>query len=780
MKIVRNLKINKNVSSSLLRLFTFVLLSLLINLFSADLINAAEYRFSPATANWVQGCEYNANIIIDTQGQSSNAADVLILYDPTKVEILDSDSTEAGIQIQKGSMYQAYFGNIVDSGAGEIRLTGASFSTSFTGVGTFATINFRSLAGATSADFTIYTTGFGPYVSLDSNIADTLTSNDLLTGVVNGSYSFTTGFCFADTQPPVITFLTPTNNQTGVPANANLSIRITDNQSGTDIQTVQVVVNGVTQTHLSSGFTYTGNMMLYNLLNTPANLLNTTTSNVVLVRATDFAGNVRTSSITFNIPPAPPPPPGDNESPIITFVNPVDKGTLPLDANLTFQVADTGDGININSLSVILNGVSYPASAIGITYSGTDALYNVTLNPTVNLPDATSYFVVYVEDKAGNGLVKSINFNIKEVIITPPIDEPPLVCPVTPENQTQVVTQVVNQVITQTGQPFVIALNPIFENTDKNLLETVSAATPFLSALGGILLFGTQLWQIPFLLFQWLLALLNWLGLRTRGRPYGYVYDANTKEPLSLAIVRFFDTTGKLVHTDVTDVYGVFSARINRGTYYISVTRPEYKFPSIIVPGQIDYPYEGIYHGERFTVNDDEDDVLFSIPMDPMHAGNAVKRVDSFKTFLATIFKYLTPIVMALGVILAAYLFFKYPSVLNFIVLILYIPTIYMYIKSYKNNNIVYGTVKTMDGKLIKNLEIGLINSEYDKVVGKRITDENGLYRFVVQPGKYKLKVLNQEFEFAKKPKSYDYDSVSDKNEPIIIAQNLEVARKVL
>jgi hypothetical protein len=763
---------------NLLRNLVFVILALAL-LHSCTLvpISAAQYILNPSTATFMEGCNTSIDIKIDTQGLDSNAADILVKYDPAKITIIDADTINPGIQIKTGNIYQAYFGNTVDTGLGEIRLTGASFSGSFNGVGTFGIILFKANPGVTSANFDIYTIGYGPEVSLDSNIADTATSNDLLSGVTNGSYNFSTGFCVADTTPPAITFLAPINGQTGVPANATLSIQITDNQAGTDIQTVEVVVNGVTQTSFSSGFSYSGTPLNYSLLITPTNPLITNSSDVVLVRATDFAGNIRTSTITFNTPESPPPPAGDTTSPTISFVNPVDKGTLPLSSDLFFDVGDIGDGIDINSVYVILNGQTYLISSPQLTYSGSPSLYNITFNPDVDLPDSTSYFVVYVADNAGNAVVKSIAFNIKESVVPGPT--PTGICPVTPENAGELITQGVNQIVTQTGQPYVVALNPLFGQSDQEVLQTVSAASPWLSFLGSILFLGAQLWQLPYLLFQWLLGLFTFLGLRTRGRPYGYVYDSVSKEPLSLAIVRFFDTTGKLVHTDVTDVYGVFTAKLHQGTYFMTVARPDYKFPSTKVTGKVDYPYSGIYHGEKFNQVEDQD-ILFSIPMDAQKPITVSPKTQSLKGLLAMFLKVLNPLLMGYGIVLAIYLFFKTPSVFNFVILLLYIPTVYFYIQSLKTKVVLYGIVKTMDGMLLKNLEIGLINTEYDKTIAKRVTDENGEYRFVVHPGNYKLSILNQEFVFSQQPKPYNLESGANRNQPLVISQDLQVSRKVI
>jgi hypothetical protein len=44
-------------------------------------------------------------------------------------------------------------------------------------------------------------------------------------------------------------------------------------------------------------------------------------------------------------------------------------------------------------------------------------------------------------------------------------------------------------------------------------------------------------------------------------------------------------------------------------------------------------------------------------------------------------------------------------------------------------------------------VSVGLRDVEFDKIVGKRITDGEGRYRFVVDKGEYQLEILETNYE---------------------------------
>ncbi len=276
-------------------------------------IDAATFKLSPASQTFEAGCFRSISIEIDATGQTSNAAEVIIDYDPTQVDILDNDALAPGTQVKEGNAYQAYYYNIVDESAGRIIVAAASFQQALSEKRNFATINFKSYPTATGTSFNIRFDGEG--ATLDSNIADAFTNLDLLTSVTSGNYSFISGPCEADTQPPRVVFDIPKNNQTNVPANVTIELKTTDNQSGIDLETLIFILNGVEYTINDPEVTYTGSTLNYLFSITPRSPLLEDDVNTLIVRVADRAGNRTTRQIAFNNGFTPPPDAEEPEQP---------------------------------------------------------------------------------------------------------------------------------------------------------------------------------------------------------------------------------------------------------------------------------------------------------------------------------------------------------------------------------------------------------------------------------------------------------------------------------
>ena len=274
---------------------------------------AARFELSPSSAEFVIGCDSAVNIMIDTAGETSDAANILIRYNPAQIEIRDANPAASGIQIRNGNAYEAYADNIVFPGEGLIRLTGFSFIERLTGRATFGTILFRPLAGATNTNLTIeYVAGS----TIDSNVAKYLTSDDLLNGVTNGSYTFRSGSCAVDVTPPNVLNPDPTPDERDVPLDSNVTFDIRDSQSGVDLDSLTVNVDGVIYTRDGiNRFSFVGSPAEYSVVINPDTDFAPGAPVLVEINASDLAGNGMTPyRYIFNQPVAPPPEPPSCES----------------------------------------------------------------------------------------------------------------------------------------------------------------------------------------------------------------------------------------------------------------------------------------------------------------------------------------------------------------------------------------------------------------------------------------------------------------------------------
>lgn len=407
-----------------------ILIAFITFFFAPEKVFAASATFSisPASATLIRGCTQQARVMVQVDAATTNAADIIINYDTSKIEIIDAMPSIPGIQILPGDAFESYAGNIVNTSTGEIKLVGYSSSGTTSGSATFATILFKSLPLAPNGGFTFLFTGASPYNSLDSNIADATTSFDLLTGVTNSNYNFVNGSCASDTTAPTITYVSPKPLSNNILPNAPLVIKLEDTGSGILLPTLRIVVNGMLYTSTSPEVSISGapNSSTVTLL--PTTPFPTNAVSVVTVTVQDAAGNQRTLSTSYNsaftcpstiitnnnCPPTTTPPSGDKAgtSPKIT----VQADTLINLKNpwkIKIVLEDT-DGISLDSFSVThgLNIYSFAGTPNQLTQTGTKTNYSVllTINPEdiIVTADGSIVLVIRATDLKGNSRIETV------------------------------------------------------------------------------------------------------------------------------------------------------------------------------------------------------------------------------------------------------------------------------------------------------------------------------------------------------------------------------------
>ena len=198
-----------------------------------------------------------------------------------------------------------------------------------------------------------------------------------------------------------------------------------------------------------------------------------------------------------------------------------------------------------------------------------------------------------------------------------------------------------------------------------------------------------------------------------------------SKEPVSRAIVRIYDTNDRLVWTDVTDVYGSFNAELPKGQYKILVKKAGFTYPTEIIKGLVDYPLEPIYKGDLFKMSQ-KTDIKVLIPIDPTDVNKFSALAVSTRTTINTLFKVLHALIFVGGIILAVYTILKFPTLLNWVVLAFYVPAFMMLFKSIFGQQSKYGYVRDVKGKPVANVEVALKELKFDRFVAKRVTDASG------------------------------------------------------
>lgn len=401
----------------------FGLSALFLMVFLAMTVSASAARLflEPASADLFANCNVAVNIMIDSEGEQSSASDAHIFFNPAEIDI---------VEVREGNAYDIYPGNRVVGG--KISLTGANLdiTSPYETVGSpdvYGTLIIKNKPGvfATSMNFD-FTLGD----TVDSNVSDVTGVIDYLTSVGNGSYTFTDhGYCGNDLIPPQVDNEDPAPGTRGHDLDSNIEFDITDNNSGVDISTVVVTVDGVEYRDGDAGFSYTGTKADYHIVINPSSDFILDTPVFVKIEASDLAivPNVMPPhEYSFNHPIP------DNDPPYVQNTNPGPGDTnVPLDSNISLHVLDDISGVDITTIVVTIDGTSYRNGDPGVTIGGSPGDYFITIDPSVDFVVDTPVFVtVEATDLKGNAMVPyNYSFNHPLADNQPPYVNNPLPTP---------------------------------------------------------------------------------------------------------------------------------------------------------------------------------------------------------------------------------------------------------------------------------------------------------------------------------------------------------------
>lgn len=133
--------------------------------------SSGNYSFSPTSTTPI-------GIVLDSAGKSVDGVDVIIGFDPKKVQVV-------GSKVATTNLFTEFPQNTVDNVRGQIRFSALTFnSRPVTGIiGTFALRPVSAGTASLTFDFTLGSTK-------DSNVAEHGTAKDVLGKVENGKYVF--------------------------------------------------------------------------------------------------------------------------------------------------------------------------------------------------------------------------------------------------------------------------------------------------------------------------------------------------------------------------------------------------------------------------------------------------------------------------------------------------------------------------------------------------------------------------------------------------------------
>jgi hypothetical protein len=175
---------------------------------------------------------------------------------------------------------------------------------------------------------------------------------------------------------------------------------------------------------------------------------------------------------------------------------------------------------------------------------------------------------------------------------------------------------------------------------------------------------------------------------------------------------------------------------VEPGTYYISVTKPKFTFPSVYLKDKReDMKYLDLYHGEPIEVTDKAVTISANIPLDPVEqeAKPAIKVLMAYYLRKIQIVAAFTAVPVALISFVISPGWFT-GSLVAFHVLLFLLFRRLGYQRKPKNWGVVYDK---QSRKPIGRAITRIYDKEYNKLLETRVTDGKGRYAFLVDNNVY-------------------------------------------
>ncbi len=239
----------------------------------------------------------------------------------------------------------------------------------------------------TSSDYTVTDVAASPF-AYNATVTVTVNARDLHSPpnvMSEAAYSFKTAA--GDTDPPFVTGQSPTPNAQNVPVNSSVVLHVQDSGDGVDKGSIALKVNGIAVTPQ-----ITGTSSDYTVSYVPASPFPYNSTVAVAVNARDLHSppNVM-SEVAYSFKTTA----GDTAPPTVTGQSPAPSAqNVAVTSKVVLHVADSGDGVNVGSISMKVNGVratpliTGPPSDYTVTYTPASPFpYGASVTVTVNAQD---------------------------------------------------------------------------------------------------------------------------------------------------------------------------------------------------------------------------------------------------------------------------------------------------------------------------------------------------------------------------------------------------------
>lgn len=274
--------------------------------------------------------------------------------------------------------------------------------------------------------------------------------------------------------------------------------------------------------------------------------------------------------------------------------------------------------------------------------------------------------------------------------------------------------------------------------------EAAEISVPTLTLMAGasVVVLSVAFDFLPFLQYIFTAPILFFRRLRRKG--YGVVYNAISKTPVDLAVVRLFkvddetaNARGRLVKSQVTDKGGRYFFLVPPGRYRIQVTKPGFDFPTQYLKDEkTDGAFLDVYHGEEVQVKEDGVVVTANIPLDPSQsekyqAPSSVRR--------RAVLRRIQQGLAVVGILAAVVFAIIRPTIFS-ISMVGIQGIVYLLARrlAIPQKPISWGIVYDQDtGRPISRVVARIFEPKYNKLLETQVTDSKGRYAFILGPNNY-------------------------------------------
>jgi hypothetical protein len=381
-----------------------------------------------------------------------------------------------------------------------------------------------------------------------------------------------------------------------------------------------------------------------------------------------------------------------------------------------------------------------------ITYVGEDlaAEGEVVVSPTETTTYEGTFEGRFYGGTADCEVTITVEEETEEPVLPPVEPQEPTVEPITPTEPVIEPTEPIEPVepVTPTEpvieEPVIEPVPEVPEATTEVSQTSNTNRTLLVAGVLSILGLIASATAVPLRLQNILLAIPAY---RRRHRPWGTVYDAETKQPLDPVYVQLLNEQGEEVQSAITDLDGRYGFLAEPGTYYLKAGKTHYSFPSEQLHGdQRDNLYTDLYFGEKVTITEEGQVIAKNIPMDATGAdwnedAKRSMKVTQFFSRTDGIAHRIIDVLFVAGIATSIYAFFANPAWYNAVVLGAYAFFVGITLLGLLVRN--HGTVTNTEGVPLAGAILRLYNTATDTEIAHRVVGDTGAYYMLVANGEY-------------------------------------------